>query len=145
MRPMTPTERETFLAEPHIGTMSVATGDERPPLTVPLFYGYQPGGELSFFTSSKGQRARKTGLIERFERVSLSVQTAPPPRYVTVECSLTDIARPPTIDQMLAVVGRYMPPEQAEGFARAEIDFPGSQLVVYTFRIDRWLSADFTE
>ena len=37
-------EREQFLAEPHIGALSVADGTERGPLTVPIWYLYSPGG-----------------------------------------------------------------------------------------------------
>jgi nitroimidazol reductase NimA-like FMN-containing flavoprotein (pyridoxamine 5'-phosphate oxidase superfamily) len=38
-------EREQFLAEPHIGALSVNAGDKRGPLTVPIWYQYSPGGE----------------------------------------------------------------------------------------------------
>ena len=38
-------EREQFLAEPHIGALSVSAGDKRGPLTVPIWYQYSPGGE----------------------------------------------------------------------------------------------------
>lgn len=50
-------EREAFLAEPHIGVMSVASVDERPPLTVPVWYGYEPGGKITLFTGTSGRRA----------------------------------------------------------------------------------------
>jgi nitroimidazol reductase NimA-like FMN-containing flavoprotein (pyridoxamine 5'-phosphate oxidase superfamily) len=61
-RQMTEKERQEFLAEPHIGVLSVAS-DDRPPLTVPVWYGYEPGGNISFFTGTQGRKARKTGLI----------------------------------------------------------------------------------
>lgn len=38
-RPMTEGERQAFLAEPRVGVPSVASDDDRPPLTVPVWYG----------------------------------------------------------------------------------------------------------
>lgn len=43
-------EREQFLAEPHIGALSVVDGPDRAPLTVPIWYQYGPGGELWVLT-----------------------------------------------------------------------------------------------
>ena len=47
---MTKAEREEFLAALHVGIISI---DEpgRGPLTVPIWYGYEPGGELWIVTS----------------------------------------------------------------------------------------------
>lgn len=42
---LTREEREQFLSEPHVAAFSVAAGDQRGPLTVPIWYQYQPGGE----------------------------------------------------------------------------------------------------
>ena len=44
MGPLSKEEREAFLAEPRIGVVSVAGDDGRPPLAVPIWYGYDPGG-----------------------------------------------------------------------------------------------------
>jgi len=71
---MTEQERQQFLAEPRVGVLSVASDSDRPPLTVPLWYGYQPGGNISFFTGTQGRKARKTGLIQKAGVLSLSVQ-----------------------------------------------------------------------
>ena len=38
-------DREQFLAEPHIAALSVAAGPDRGPLTLPIWYQYEPGGE----------------------------------------------------------------------------------------------------
>ena len=46
-RPMTEQERQRFLTERHIAVLSVASDSERPPLTVPVWYGYQPGSNLT--------------------------------------------------------------------------------------------------
>lgn len=71
---MTEDEREAYLAEPHIGVMSVANDQDRRPHAVPLWYHDEPGGTLTFFTGTMGRTARKTGLIERAGLVSPTVQ-----------------------------------------------------------------------
>jgi nitroimidazol reductase NimA-like FMN-containing flavoprotein (pyridoxamine 5'-phosphate oxidase superfamily) len=146
MRQMTEPEREAFLAEPRVGVLSVASDDERPPLTVPVWYGYEPGGELTFFTGTQGRKARKTRLIERAGVVSVSVQHDEfPYRYVTVEGTVVQSDRPPAAMQMLAITRRYLPEEMAQGFVDAELSQPSPELVLFTIRPDRWLTVDFNE
>ncbi len=145
-RQMTEQERQQFLAEPHVGILSVASDNDRPPLTVPVWYGYQPGGHLSFFTGTQGRKARKTRLIEKAGVLSLSVQREEfPYRYVTVEGTVVGIDRPPSAEQMLAVARRYLPEDAARGFVQAELERPSAELVLFTVRPDRWLTADFAE
>ena len=145
-RPMTEQERQEFLAEPHIGVVSVASDDDRPPLAVPVWYGYRPGGDITFFTGTQGRKARKTGLIRRAGVLSLSVQRQEfPYRYVTVEGTVVREDRPTPAEQMLAVARRYLPEEAACGFVEAELGTPGPELVLFTVRPDRWLTADFAE
>ena len=46
---------------------------------------------------------------------------------------------------MLAIACRYMPEEAAQGFVEAELAHPGTELVLFTIRSERWLTADFAE
>src|SRR5215213_5184547 len=102
-RQMTEQERQQFLAEPRVGILSVASDGNRPPLTVPLWYGYQPGGDITFFTGTMGRTARKTGLIQQAGLVSLCVQHGEfPYKYVTVEGTVVRSDQPPSAEQMLA-------------------------------------------
>jgi uncharacterized protein len=145
-RPLTEQERQEFLAEPHVGVLSVASDDDRPPLTVPVFYGYQPGGNLSIFTATQGRKARKVRLIQKAGVLSLSVQRAEfPYKYVTVEGTVVRTDRPPSAEQMLAIARRYMPEEVAQAFVQAELEHPASELVLFTIRPDRWLTFDFSD
>jgi uncharacterized protein len=145
-RQMTEQERQEFLAEPHVGVLSVASGSDRPPLTVPIWYGYEPRGNVTFFTGTQGRKARKTALIQKAGALSLSVQHEEfPYRYVTVECTVVGADWPPSAEQMLAVARRYLPEEHAQGFVKAELEHPSSELVLFTVRPDRWLTFDFTD
>ena len=142
---MTQQDWEAFLAEPRIGVLSVASDDGRPPLAVPVWHHYEPGGELTFFTGTQGRTARKTRLIEKAGVISFNVQKPEPPyKYATIEGSLVGIERPPSPEQMLAIVRRYLPEEMAQGFVDAEQANPGPSLVLFRVRPERWLTADFS-
>ena len=49
-RPLTDQERATFLAERHVAVLSLPSDDARPPLAFPVWYGYQPGGPITYYT-----------------------------------------------------------------------------------------------
>ena len=145
-RKMTQQEREAFLAARHVGVLSVARDDGGPPLTVPIWYGYQPGGNLTVFTGTMGRQAQKTALIQRAGKLSFCVQQEELPyKYVTVEGTVIGADQPPSAAQMLAIVRRYLPEEYAQGFVAAQLANPGSGLILFTIRPDRWLTADFSE
>jgi len=142
--PLSEHDRQEFLAQPQVGVVSVASDDDRPPHTVPVWYAYKPGGNLSFFTNTQGRQSRKDGLIQNAGVLSFSVQHGEMPyRYVTVEGTVVGADRPPSADQMLAVVRRYLPEDVARGFVEGELSNPACRVVLYTIRPDRWLSFDF--
>ncbi|WP_028921254.1 pyridoxamine 5'-phosphate oxidase family protein [Pseudonocardia acaciae] len=149
-RTLTATERERFLAEPHIGVLSVASDPDvdgdRAPLTVPVWYAYEPGGDITFFTGTQGRNARKTRLLERAGRFSFCVQQPTYPyKYVTAECAVVKADRAPRQEQVQAIVGRYLPEDAARGFAESETARPSGTFVLFTARPERWLSFDFGE
>jgi pyridoxamine 5'-phosphate oxidase-like protein len=131
-------DRELFLAEPHIAALSVSAGPGRGPLTLPIWYQYQPGGEAWILTEA---RSRKVRLIEAAGRFTLMVErSAPTARYVSVEGPVTRTI-PETDELLREITERYLPPEKVPeylAFAKAEL---GEQVVIY-LRPERWLSAD---
>ena len=132
---MTPAEREAFLADLHVGVVSV-TAEGRAPLTMPIWYSYEPGGTVSFIT---GRTSRKAVLIEREQRLSLCAQTEEAPyRYVTVEGPVV------AVEERKAIVYRYLGPEFGEAYLSAtEADVAGS--VMIRMRPERWLSVDYSK
>lgn len=143
---MTEDERDAFLAEPHIAVLSVASDDGRPPHSVPLFYGYQPGGNITFYTQTHGRIARKTRLIRAAGAVTLNMQKPSYPyRYVTVEGTVVSVDRPPSREQMLAIVGRYLPARGAAKFVDTELGHPEQRLILFSVRPDRWITFDVTK
>jgi len=138
-RKLTEQERHEFLTGSHVAVISVANVDGRPPLATPVWYGYRPGGDLTFFT---GVNARKARLIRAAGVVTVLVQQEELPyKYVTVEASVLRAEEPPSVEDMLDVARRYLPEEAAQQFTTAERD----RLVLFVVRPDRWLSADFSD
>lgn len=58
-------------------------------------------------------------------------------KYVTVEGTVVGIDRPPSAGQMLAGT--------CPRNRQAELGRPSGELVLFTVRPDRWLTADFTD
>jgi len=139
--PLTKSEREEFLAQPHIAALSVNAGDARGPLTVPIWYQYTPGGEPWVFT---GAGSRKHRLIEAAGYFSLMVERVEPTvRYVAVDGPVSRI-EPGTDDQLVEMTRRYLPPERVDAYldyARGEF---GDSVTIY-LQPQHWLSADLGE
>lgn len=50
-------ERQRLLAEPHVAALPVVAELDRAPLSVPIWYGYEPGGELWVQTPAASRKA----------------------------------------------------------------------------------------
>jgi uncharacterized protein len=145
-RRMTEKESREFLAEPRIGVLSVARGGDRPPHTTPVWYAYEPGGSITFFTGTQGRKSRKAELVRKAGVLSLTVQREDfPYGYVTVEGTVVGEDRPPPAERAFAVASRYLSEEVAQGFVEAEIGHPAGKFVLFTVRPDRWLTFDFSD
>ena len=131
-------EREQFLAEPHIGALSVLERPDRAPLSVPIWYQYDPGGELWVLTAPD---ARKTRAIESAGRLSMMAQrTSPTIRYVSVEGPVIRAA-PVSDERSREMAERYLPPERVDEYLEYERSQLGEHIAVY-MRPEHWLSAD---
>src|SRR5262247_1309925 len=98
-------QREQFLAEPHIGALSVVERPDRAPLTVPIWYQYRPGGELWVLTAPASRKARAIANAGRF---SLMVQrTEPTIRYVSVDGPVIRTAAG-SAERSRAMAARYL-------------------------------------
>ena len=135
---LTREEREQFLAEPHIGALSVVERADRAPLTVPIWYQYQPGGELWVVTAPD---ARKTQAILAAGRFSMMVQrSTPTTRYVSVEGPVTR-TEPGSYELSRAMAARYIPADRVEEYVEFERTQLGEHIGVY-MRPEHWLSSD---
>lgn len=140
MKPFTESERQEFLAGLHVGVLSVAATDGRPPVSAPIWYGYNPGGDIKVNT---GASSRKAKLIGQAGTVSLTVQREEPPyQYVVVEGTVVETTTPTPLDVREAIAIRYLGEELGRAFVQS---LEGQDSVLFTIRPDRWLTADFSD
>jgi uncharacterized protein len=139
MKPFTESERQEFLAGVHVAVLSVAATDGRPPASVPIWYGYTPGGSILVNT---GAGSRKTRLIEQAGVVTLAAQREEPPyQYVVVEGTVVETT-PTPLDVREAIAIRYLGEELGRAFVSS---MEGRETVLFTIRPDRWITADFSD
>ncbi|MCD9144913.1 pyridoxamine 5'-phosphate oxidase family protein [Streptomyces albireticuli] len=136
-------DRERFLAEPRVGVLGVtdSRGGDRAPLIVPVWYGYEPGGDV---VVQMGRETIKARLLRAAGRFSLCVQDEGRPyRYVSVEGPVTAIEE--TVDPALreALARRYLDPEEASAYLVATADQLKDD-IVFRMRPRLWRSADFS-
>ncbi|MER7565860.1 pyridoxamine 5'-phosphate oxidase family protein [Streptomyces sp. NPDC097941] len=135
---LTRAQREQFLAEPHVAALAVDAGEGRAPLTVPIWYQYEPGGDLWILT---GADSRKHELIRAAGRFSLLVDRVEPTiRYVSVEGPVLD-TRPGTLDDLREISARYLPAEKVDGYVEFASKNHGESVIV-RMRPERWVTSD---
>jgi nitroimidazol reductase NimA-like FMN-containing flavoprotein (pyridoxamine 5'-phosphate oxidase superfamily) len=136
---MTRQERETFLADLHVGIISVAE-DGRGPLTVPIWYSSEPGGGVHVVT---GGTSRKTQLLRTAGRFSLCAQTERQPyKYVSVEGPIVAIEPANLERDRRPLAHRYLGVRAGDRYierTRAET----VENVLVRMRPERWRTVDY--
>jgi nitroimidazol reductase NimA-like FMN-containing flavoprotein (pyridoxamine 5'-phosphate oxidase superfamily) len=136
-------EREEFLAGLHVGIISIADPG-RGPLSAPIWYDYEPGGELWVITA---ETSRKGKLLSAGDRFSLCVQTETPPyKYVSVEGPITAIGPSDYAKDERSMAHRYLGPEFGEQYLEATGGEAARREEVQlriAMRPERWLTTDY--
>lgn len=135
---MSQSERERFLAALHVGVLSIPNPNAAP-LAVPIWYAYQPGGEIEVLTGPTSQKGRL--LSEGVPVTLVAQQEALPYKYVSVEGTVSGI-RPGTHEDTLSMAVRYLGDEQGRGYAEANA---GNTSVLVSIRPERWLTVDYAK
>ena len=131
---MTQPEKEQFLADLHVGVLALNDTDHGP-LTVPVWYDYEPGGDLWFITAPGSRKGR---LLSEGARVSLCAQTESAPyQYVSIEGPVT--AMDPLNDELVPMAVRYLGEEMGKAYAANA----GQDDVVVRVHPERWLAVDY--
>ena len=135
---MTQTEREEFLAEVHVGVLSVSAGEGQAPITTPVWYSYWPGGTVNLTTESHSRKALAIAAQGRF---SLCAQQEQPPcKYVTVEGPA--VIEKSGLAERIEIASRYLGSEEGRAFVTAN---PEIDDIVIRMTPDRWRTADFSK
>ena len=137
---MSKDQREAFLADTRIGIVSIAE-EGRGPVTVPVWYQYEPGGTVRFVTGTGSKKAR---VLEHESRASFCVQTETPPySYVSIEGTVE--VGPCDFDRHIKEMAlRYLGEEFGKSYL--EMTHPGGELgdsILVTITPKRWWSVDY--
>jgi PPOX class probable F420-dependent enzyme len=128
-------DREAFLADVHVGVITVAR-DGAAPLAAPVWYSYEPGGDVVFVCESASEKIK---LIEATGQASLCVQSeAMPYKYVTVEGPAVVGGIDNDVERSLAY--RYLGPEIGDIYLGATA---GSVSRVVRLSPTRWRTVDY--
>ncbi|MEE2782393.1 MAG: pyridoxamine 5'-phosphate oxidase family protein [Pseudomonadota bacterium] len=134
---MSPSERQAFLADLHVGVISLPD-PERGPLTAPIWYDYRPDRGVWVLFSPD---SRKGKLANVGTRISLVVQSENPPyKYVSVEGPITSIEKA-SDDELEAMAIRYLGDEMGKAYAA---EGAGTS-VTASMSIERWLTVDYAK
>jgi len=140
---VTKAEREEFLAGLHVGIVSISEPG-RGPLTVPIWYGYEPGGELWIVTARDSRKGR---LLNQGERISLCVQSEQPPyKYVSVEGPITSVTPSELERDERPLAHRYLGPDLGDRY----IEMTGGTAaradnILVRLRPEHWLTVDYAK
>lgn len=133
-------ERQEFLAGLHVGVISIERADG-PPLTVPIWYGYEPGGLVWVITDPDSLKGR---LLNAARRFSLCAQTEEPPlyKYVSVEGPVVDVAPAELEADRRPLARRYFGTELGDAYVA---DSDGAGNLKFSMRPTRWWSVDYAK
>lgn len=135
---MTRAEREAFLAQTHVGVLTVEEPG-RGPCAVPVWYRYAPGGPLRLTLSPTSLKAR---LLRVAGRASLCAQSESVPyRYVTVEGPIELHAADVSEDRR-EMAHRYLGAARGERYLAATAGSPEILLLLHP---DHWRTVDFSK
>jgi len=140
---MTKQEREAFLADLHVGVISIQEPG-RGPLTVPIWYDYRPGGELWIITD---RGSRKGKLLDAAGRFSLCAQTESVPyKYVTVEGPIVSVESTDMEDVGRSMAHRYLGQELGDQYVEAtRAEAERGDTVCFRMRPEHWLTVDYAK
>jgi len=136
---MSAIDRERFLSDLHVGIISIPRA-AKGPLTVPIWYDYEPGGEVWVITDSDSIKGK---LLTKSSRISLCAQTETAPyQYVSIEGPFT--TRPATQEELLAMAIRYLGEKQGQAYAENSSG-GGEGSIIVSIAPETWFSVDYNK
>ena len=138
---MTQSEREEFLAGLHVGILGIERPDG-PPLTVPIWYAYEPGGQLWFLTSPDSVKGR---LLRQSMRFSLCAQSESLPyKYVSVEGTATISPADKELHSR-PMAHRYLGVKGGDRYVESGAGEDDGESVRVSMVPERWFTLDYSK
>lgn len=140
---MSEEECREFLAGVHVGVISIPDG-ERGPLTCPVWYQYEKGGDVFIVTPADSRKGR---LMKPGVRVSFCVQQEEMlPKYVSIEGPVVSVEKAVVDSDVKPLAARYLGREIGDRYVEATRSGDSApDEVVIRIHPERWLSADFAK
>ena len=137
---MTTSERKAFLADVHVGVISVER-DGKAPLSAPIWYAYEPDAdEVWLITAADSLKGRALASAKRFSLVAQTEQ--PPYAYVSVEGPVTQTRVADREKDSRPMAQRYLGRELGDRYVEGQADGGGS---VYVMRPEVWRTTDYSK
>ena len=138
---MTKAEREAFLADVHVAVVSIPESGAAP-VTAPIWYRYQPGGQIEFITDRESRKGRQLNVGAP---LALCTQVETPPyKYVTVEGIVTALDPVDVERDLVPISQRYLGPQQGAAYAK-QLAAEMSASVLVRVRPERWRTVDYAK
>jgi hypothetical protein len=132
---MSKSDHEAFLADVHVGMVGIARKGA-PPLTAPVWYSYEPGGDVVFAFEAASE---KISLLRTTGEASLCAQTESMPyKYVTVEGPV--VIESPDVAVVTSLAYLYLGEELGDIYLGAIAD---SVTFVVRLTTARWRTVDY--
>ena len=137
---MTQDEREEFLADLHVGVISIPDPG-RGPLSTLIWYDYKPDVGLWIVTP---RSSRKGIALDKAGRFSLVAQTeeAPAYKYVSVEGPIVDVRPADKENDFRPMARRYFGTQLGDAYVESS---PTDDGHVYVMQPQRWLTVDYAK
>jgi PPOX class probable F420-dependent enzyme len=138
---MTESERQEFLAGLHVGVLGIERADG-PPLVLPVWYSYEPGGDVIVLTSASSLKGR---LVAAAGRASLCAQQEDLPyKYVSVEGAVTieQLDAEASRAAVVPMAVRYLGEELGRQYASTSV---GPDDILLRLHPERWFSVDYAK
>lgn len=135
---MTRAEREAFLADVHVGTISIER-EGNAPLCVPIWYDYSPAVGLWVITGRDSEKGRALRAAGRFA-LCAQVETPPAYQYVSVEGAVEETRPSDRERDLRPMAHRYFGPKLGDLYvAQTE----GEDSLLFRMRPERWRTVDY--
>ena len=135
---MTQEEREAFLADLHVGVISIEQ-EGRPPLTVPIWYDYTPHAGAWVITADNSLKARHLLAAGRFTLVAQS-EEPPAYRYVSVEGPVVETRAADLERDLRPMARRYLGDDMGDAYTAAT-GVEGQ--TVFVMQPEKWRTVDY--
>ena len=136
---MTRAEREAFLADLHVGMISIER-DGAAPLCVPIWYDYTPEAGVWVITGADSQKGRALQAAGRFSLCAQ--QEAMPYKYVSVEGTILETRPCDTEKDSRPMARRYFGVEGGDAYVAATAEQDATSLV-FRMQPERWRTVDY--